>query len=56
MTFAGTLGLFLFLFLLFVRLLPMIPISEMRTMLPAARIRPKTSQQIPHETAEEAGD
>jgi len=37
-TYLGTLGLFIALFLLFVRFLPMIPISEMRAMLPAARI------------------
>jgi molybdopterin-containing oxidoreductase family membrane subunit len=30
----GTIGVFLFLFLLFIRLLPMISISEMRTLLP----------------------
>ena len=41
MTFAGTLGLFTFLFLLFVRLLPMIPMSEIRTMLTGARIMSK---------------
>ena len=32
-TYAGTMGLFLLLFLLFVRLLPMIPIDEMRRLL-----------------------
>jgi molybdopterin-containing oxidoreductase family membrane subunit len=32
--FFGTIGLFFFLFLLFIRLLPMISISEMRTLLP----------------------
>jgi molybdopterin-containing oxidoreductase family membrane subunit len=41
MTYVGTLGLFTALFLLFVRFLPMIPISEIRTMLPGARITPK---------------
>ena len=39
MTYAGTLGLFMALFLLFVRFLPMIPMSEIRTMLPAANLR-----------------
>src|SRR5271156_3986631 len=34
MTFVGTLGLFTFLFLLFVRLLPMIPMNEIRILLP----------------------
>ena len=40
MTFIGTWGLFTFLFLLFVRLLPMIPMSEIRMMLPQSKIRP----------------
>ncbi|HEU5457552.1 MAG TPA: NrfD/PsrC family molybdoenzyme membrane anchor subunit [Terracidiphilus sp.] len=48
MTYFGTLGLFLFLFLLFVRFLPMIPMSEIRKMLPGAKITPKA--------AAEAGD
>jgi molybdopterin-containing oxidoreductase family membrane subunit len=37
MTFIGTIGLFVFLFFLFVRFLPMISIFEMRTMAPAAK-------------------
>src|SRR5665213_844167 len=40
MTFVGTWGLFTFLFLLFVRFLPMIPMSEIRMMLPQTKIRP----------------
>ena len=48
MTYFGTVGLFIFLFLLFVRFLPMIPMSEIRTMLPGAKIKPKV--------AAEAGD
>ena len=40
MTFIGTWGLFTFLFLLFVRFLPMIPMSEIRMMLPQTKIRP----------------
>jgi Ni/Fe-hydrogenase subunit HybB-like protein len=40
MTFIGTWGMFTFLFLLFVRFLPMIPMSEIRMMLPQTRIRP----------------
>jgi molybdopterin-containing oxidoreductase family membrane subunit len=40
MTFVGTWGLFTFLFLLFVRFLPIIPISEIRMMLPQTKIRP----------------
>jgi molybdopterin-containing oxidoreductase family membrane subunit len=42
MTFVGTLGLFTFLFLLFVRFLPMIPMNEVRMLLPGAKITPKT--------------
>jgi len=38
-TFVGTLGLFTALFFLFVRLLPMIPMSELRLMLPQAKVR-----------------
>jgi len=37
-TFFGTVGLFIFLFFLFVRVLPMISIFEMRTLVPAARV------------------
>jgi molybdopterin-containing oxidoreductase family membrane subunit len=37
--FAGTIGLFLALFFLFVRLLPALAISEMRTLVPEARVR-----------------
>ena len=38
MTFLGTIGLFLTLFFLFVRFLPMISIFEMRTMAPDAKL------------------
>jgi Ni/Fe-hydrogenase subunit HybB-like protein len=38
-TFIGTLGLFTALFFLFVRLLPMIPMSELRLMLPQAKVK-----------------
>ncbi len=38
MTFVGTLGLFTTLFFLFIRLLPMIPMSEIRQILPGAKI------------------
>jgi Ni/Fe-hydrogenase subunit HybB-like protein len=41
MTYVGTLGLFTTLFLLFVRFLPMIPMNEIKMMLPAAKITPK---------------
>jgi Ni/Fe-hydrogenase subunit HybB-like protein len=37
--YAGTIGLFLTLFLLFIRFLPMISIFEMRTLLPEAEVR-----------------
>src|SRR6201986_2737704 len=43
MAFIGTLGLFTFLFLLFVRLLPMIPMNEIRMLLPQAKIKPKAT-------------
>jgi molybdopterin-containing oxidoreductase family membrane subunit len=39
MTYIGTIGIFLFLFFLFIRLLPMISIFEVRTLLPEARVR-----------------
>ena len=38
MTFVGTIGLFLTLFFLFVRFLPMISIFEMRTLVPEAKV------------------
>ncbi len=41
MIYVGTLGLFTTLFLLFVRFLPMIPMNEIRMMLPGAKITPK---------------
>jgi molybdopterin-containing oxidoreductase family membrane subunit len=37
-TYIGTIGLFLFLFFLFIRLLPMISIFEVRTLLPQAKV------------------
>ena len=40
MLFIGTWGLFTTLFLLFARLAPMIPMSEIKMMLPATKIRP----------------
>ncbi|HEX4309789.1 MAG TPA: NrfD/PsrC family molybdoenzyme membrane anchor subunit [Acidobacteriaceae bacterium] len=50
-TFVGTLGLFTFLFLLFVRFLPMIPMSELRMMLPQAKVKEVHGEPLP-----EAGD
>jgi molybdopterin-containing oxidoreductase family membrane subunit len=41
LTFFGTIGFFLFLFLLFIRLLPMISISEMRALLPGTHAHPE---------------
>jgi molybdopterin-containing oxidoreductase family membrane subunit len=38
LTYIGTIGLFLFLFFLFIRLLPMISIFEVRTLLPSAKV------------------
>jgi molybdopterin-containing oxidoreductase family membrane subunit len=38
-TFAGTIGLFLMLLFLFIRVLPMISIFEMRTLLPEAQVK-----------------
>ena len=40
-TFIGTLGLFTTLFFLFIRLLPMVPMSEIRMMLPQAKVKPE---------------
>jgi molybdopterin-containing oxidoreductase family membrane subunit len=50
-TYVGTLGLFTALFLLFVRFLPMIPMNEIKMMLPSAKITPKTEP-----TVEAGGD
>ncbi len=44
MTFFGTIGLFLTLMFLFVRVLPMISIFEMRTLLPEAHPKNKTTE------------
>jgi Ni/Fe-hydrogenase subunit HybB-like protein len=49
-TYVGTLGLFTTLFFLFIRFLPMIPMSELRILLPQAKIHPKD------EPLHEAGD
>src|SRR6202795_1863015 len=46
MTYIGTLGLFTALFLLFVRFMPMIPTSEIRTMLPGAKIQAKSTAKV----------
>ena len=39
MTFFGTIGLFITLFFLFIRVLPMISIFEMRTIVPEAEVK-----------------
>ena len=44
---SGTLGLFTTLFLLFVRFLPMIPMNEIKMMLPSAKITPKDRNEQP---------
>jgi molybdopterin-containing oxidoreductase family membrane subunit len=41
MTFFGTIGMFLMCMFLFVRILPMISIFEMRTLLPEAEVKPE---------------
>ncbi len=39
-TFIGTIGFFAFMFLLFIRVMPMISIAEMKTLLPRAEVKP----------------
>jgi molybdopterin-containing oxidoreductase family membrane subunit len=39
MTFIGTIGLFVTLFFLFIRVLPMISVFEMRTIVPGAKVK-----------------
>jgi molybdopterin-containing oxidoreductase family membrane subunit len=41
--FLGSMGLFLTLFFLFIRFLPMISIFEMRTMLPEAKLEEESA-------------
>jgi hypothetical protein len=43
-TYVGTIGLFFTLFFLFIRVLPMISISEVRTLLPEAEVSGETPQ------------
>ena len=43
MIYVGTMGLFTMLFFLFVRFLPMIPMSEIRMMLPQTKIRARSA-------------
>jgi len=43
-TYLGTIGLFLFLFFIFIRLLPMISIFEVRTLLPQAKVEEEAHQ------------
>ena len=43
-TYFGTIGLFLFLFFLFIRLLPMISIFEVRTLLPQAKVEEESER------------
>jgi molybdopterin-containing oxidoreductase family membrane subunit len=51
-TFLGTIGLFVFLLLLFVRFLPMISIFEMRTLLPEAQVQEGNDTNHPQTPAE----
>ena len=44
MTYIGTLGLFAWLMFIFLRLLPMISMFEMRTIVPAAKIKSEGAQ------------
>ncbi|MFL6438711.1 MAG: NrfD/PsrC family molybdoenzyme membrane anchor subunit [Terriglobales bacterium] len=46
MTFLGTLGFFTFAFLLFIRVLPMISIFELRALLPQSRINPLAEENL----------
>jgi Ni/Fe-hydrogenase subunit HybB-like protein len=43
-TYLGTIGLFLFLFFIFIRLLPMISIFEVRALLPDAKVKEEVSK------------
>jgi len=45
--FVGTIGFFLFAMMLFIRLLPMISMSEMRLLLPGARVRHEHREEEP---------
>jgi len=45
-TFIGTLGFFSLAFLLFIRVLPMISIFELRALLPQSRVNPLTSENL----------
>ena len=45
-TFIGTLGFFTMAFLLFIRVLPMISIFELRALLPQSRVNPLTSENL----------
>ena len=56
MTFVGTIGLFVTLFFLFIRVLPMISIFEMRTMVPEAKVTRVGGRTDDHRTRAAAGD
>jgi molybdopterin-containing oxidoreductase family membrane subunit len=43
-TFIGTIGFFTFCFLLFIRVLPMISIAEMKTLLPRSEVKAPSPQ------------
>ena len=51
MTFIGTIGMFVTLFFLFIRFLPMISIFEMRTLLPEAQVQEPQAAGVPADEA-----
>jgi molybdopterin-containing oxidoreductase family membrane subunit len=53
MIYVGTMGLFTTLFFLFVRFLPMIPMSEIRMMLPQTKVdrSPKNAEVVSQEAS-----
>ena len=51
MLYLGTIGIFTSLFLLFVRFAPMIPMNEIKMMLPQTRIDNKDAEETIEETA-----
>ena len=53
MIYVGTMGLFTLLFFLFIRLLPMIPMSEIKMMLPQTKVHkgPKNAEVVSQEAS-----
>ncbi|MCP9495976.1 MAG: polysulfide reductase NrfD [Pyrinomonadaceae bacterium MAG19_C2-C3] len=54
--FVGTLGFFVVNILLFIRLLPIISIFEMRTLLPEAKVHPEEEHKVIEDKRQERGD